>query len=313
MIENLETNLNQTQNHNLSIQTENLIQSNEIEKQSNNNVVVDNKKPKKKNIVFVGLFLILTFLFFIIIVSLITKKQKPIKEPIDNVSTGEILPLISPEDSSLLISCLALSFPEINQILPAEANDSNQYELRIHDYSPNKCFLAINIDYPVGQNRHQLIQNQDYPLVGLWIINTAEKKASKLVPYSQDYLFSSWLNDQMIDANGETGNTITTYNASSGVVIKKKLNKLNLIFNKNAFDQMVEFKTLKNIDYCDFKKLTENNFVQYDFECIEQSDILIKIPGYKEILLQHAANDAVRIDSVLYPNLLSKNKWNISL
>jgi hypothetical protein len=282
-----------------------------------------NLKSKKLNkMVFTALgflFIFVAILIIVLLANLKNQKQtiiKPTNKTGSSTSSqleDNLLPLPTREAKVIENSCLAINAPEIAKILPEGADNSEKYNLQIRDHSPDKCHLALNINYPIGANRHQLIQDDNYPLIGLWIIDTSNKKATKLISDTQDYLFDSWVSNRMIDVIGEFGNTITTHNIKTGTVVKKKLNKINLIFNENNFDQMVEFKTLEKIDYCDFSKMTENNWIQYDFSCIEESDVIVKIPGYKEILIQHASNNAIRIDNVLYTDLLQKNKWNINL
>lgn len=281
-----------------------------------------NKEGKKINkLLFIALGLLFVFVAILILVLLLNlDRNKPqptnpsqANNSSQNSSDSNLLPLPTEEVKIIESSCLALNMEEIEKILPEEANNKEKYNLRIRDYSPNKCHLAINIDYPVGANRHQLIQENDYPLVGLWIVNTSNKKANKLLSDNRDYLFDAWINDRMISVIGEFGNTITTHNIETSSVVKRELNKINFLFNDNEFDQMVEFQTLKGIDYCDFSKMTENNWVQYDFSCIQESDVIVKIPGYKEMLIQYAARDAIRIDNILYSDLLEKDRWNITL
>ena len=265
--------------------------------------------PEKKNDFWKLAFFVLLLLFIVTtgVLSLFLYKESTSEKP-----SVPKQPQISEEPTpkpTEEILCESLPQEELVSILPSEASI---YELRHNGYNSNGCFYSINIFFPPDMNvkiERDITKNQ---LVGSWIIDLKAKRAKRIANWPDDYGFSRWVSEEEIELMGDDDDTASVINIKTGEIISRRVNQLNLGFTKEQ-DRLVSFQSIKQIEGCTLNKEMVQNWVQYPFDCVEQSDVSIQVDGYPDMLLKYVDKETVNIDGKIFGDLLGEGSWKIEL
>lgn len=214
--------------------------------------------------------------------------------------------------SNVKTFCKEIDKNELTTLIPLPKENLSHFFFIHNGYSPNKCIYALNVAMKPDYSR----ETEKYlnSLIGMWLINTANKKAQLLkCKTGYDTEFKSWVGNNDLELISSYHTTASTIDINTCGVKSRRLVNIGFSFPKTSYKYPITFKSSSENDKCnlEIQKVEDTDDVEYPFSCIKQSDITVNANNYGKILVQYVGEDSIKVNGRIYDDLLSKRGWVI--
>lgn len=212
--------------------------------------------------------------------------------------------------SNVKTFCKEIGRNELTTLIPLPQENLSHFFFIYYGYNLDKCLYALNVAMKPDYSREaEKYQNS---LLGIWLINTASKKAQLLkCKAGDDVEFKQWVGNNDLELIASWHTTASIIDVNTCELKSRRLVNIGLSFPKTSWKYPISFKSLSDKDECnlEIQKAEDTSDVDYPFSCIEQSDITVNANNYGKILIQYVSKDAIKINGHTYDNLLNKRGW----
>lgn len=212
--------------------------------------------------------------------------------------------------SNITTVCKEIDENGLIAFIPLPQENLSHFFFIHHGYSPDKCIYALNVAMKPDYSREQ--EKYLDSLIGMWLINTTNKKAQLLkCKAGDDVEFRQWVGNNDLELISSWHTTASTIDINTCKLKSRKLVNIGLSFPKTSWKYPISFKSLSDKDECnlEIQKAEDTSDVDYPFSCIEQSDITVNANNYGEILIQYVNKNAIKINGRTYDNLIDNKGW----